>query len=175
MRLTSTVTVGLLATPFALAAPVTGPVTVTVTAQPTTVISEKVVYTVTVTASCLASTTHTTTPTSVSATTTSSALNTNPYPTSTLLGSDTQGLNDLAKATGKLYLGTAADIPGPELSDVGYMTVLNNSHEFGQLTPANYMKACCLKAGRHSILTNTAGSMSIRNRRGVSSITAVVM
>ncbi|MCJ1390275.1 hypothetical protein MMC18_003133 [Xylographa bjoerkii] len=146
MRLHSTVAAGLLAAPLALAAPVTAPgtVTVTVTAQPTTVISEKIVYTVTVTGSCLAPTTHTTStttsPTSVSATTTSSALNTDPYPTSTLLGSDTQGLNDLAKATGKLYLGTAADIPGPELSDVGYMTLLNNTHEFGQLTPANYMK-----------------------------------
>ena len=147
MRLTSTVAAGLLAAPLAFAAPVTAPatVTVTVTAQPTTVISEKVVYTVTVTGSCLAPTTQAPSPTTVSGTTTSSVINTNPYPTSTLLGSDTQGLNDLAKATGKLYLGTAADIPGPELSDVGYMTLLNNSHEFGQLTPANYMKVCCLQ------------------------------
>ena len=149
MRSLSPVVAALLAAPLSLAAPASAPatVTVTVTVVPTTVISEKFVYTVTVPGSCptptsYTTTTATTTPTtSVSATTTS--LNTDPYPTSTLLGSDTQGLNDLAKATGKVYFGTAADIPGPELSDVGYMTVLNNTHEFGQLTPANYMKVSC--------------------------------
>ncbi|MCJ1258333.1 hypothetical protein MMC24_006166 [Lignoscripta atroalba] len=50
------------------------------------------------------------------------------------------GLNDYAKAAGLLYFGTAAEVPGPELNDVPYMTALNNSHEFGQLTATNYMK-----------------------------------
>jgi endo-1,4-beta-xylanase len=49
-------------------------------------------------------------------------------------------LNHLAQDHHKIWFGTAADIPGPEQDDVGYMTVLNDTKIFGQLTPANYMK-----------------------------------
>jgi len=49
-------------------------------------------------------------------------------------------LNDLAHTKGKLWFGTAADIPGPEQSDVEYMTILNDTNIFGEITPANYMK-----------------------------------
>ncbi|KAL9109760.1 MAG: hypothetical protein Q9227_005629 [Pyrenula ochraceoflavens] len=57
----------------------------------------------------------------------------------------TEELNDLAKGIGKLYFGTATDIPpvddqGAELYDNGYMTILNDTHMFGQRTPANIMK-----------------------------------
>ncbi|MCJ1408805.1 hypothetical protein MMC19_002881 [Ptychographa xylographoides] len=97
--------------------------------------------TTTTSSSSSAGSTGTTTAAPITTTTTTSAVNTNP--TSTLLASDTQaghGLNAYAKATGKVYLGTAADVPGPEQQDAGYMAVLNNVAEFGQLTPANYMK-----------------------------------
>lgn len=49
-------------------------------------------------------------------------------------------LNKLAQDAGKLWFGTAADIPGPEQSDIEYMTVLNDTKVFGEITPANYMK-----------------------------------
>jgi endo-1,4-beta-xylanase len=49
-------------------------------------------------------------------------------------------LNHLAQKEGKLWFGTAADIPGPEQSDVNYMTILNDTKIFGEITPANYMK-----------------------------------
>lgn len=60
------------------------------------------------------------------------------------------GLNDAAKAAGKLWFGTAADIPGTgEESDKYYMREFNNTHDFGEATPANIMKV------RHTI-TSTA-------------------
>jgi len=50
-------------------------------------------------------------------------------------------LNDLAVAAGKLWFGTAADIPGTgEASDPDYQKVLNNTKIFGEITPANGMK-----------------------------------
>jgi hypothetical protein len=49
-------------------------------------------------------------------------------------------LNSLAQKAGKLWFGTAADIPGPEQSDVNYMKILNDTKIFGEITPANYMK-----------------------------------
>ncbi|KAK3079936.1 hypothetical protein LTS18_003549 [Coniosporium uncinatum] len=50
-------------------------------------------------------------------------------------------LNDYAKKAGLLYFGTAADIPSSdENTDVAYQRILNNTHEFGQVTPANAMK-----------------------------------
>lgn len=48
------------------------------------------------------------------------------------------GLNTAAKAVGLKYFGTATD--NPELSDTAYETELNNTQDFGQLTPANSMK-----------------------------------
>lgn len=51
-------------------------------------------------------------------------------------------LNELAQQHGKLWFGTAADIPGTnETSDAGYMAIVTNEKIFGELTPANMMKA----------------------------------
>lgn len=55
--------------------------------------------------------------------------------------SSIQGLNDAAKAAGKLYMGTATD--NSELTDTAYTAILDNIHQFGQLTPANSMKWVC--------------------------------
>ncbi|KAL9049299.1 MAG: hypothetical protein Q9162_007292 [Coniocarpon cinnabarinum] len=51
-------------------------------------------------------------------------------------------LDDLIKAKGKVYFGTASDFYGTtaEASDAAYQKVLNNSGLFGQQTPANAMK-----------------------------------
>ena len=50
-------------------------------------------------------------------------------------------LNDLAQSHGKLWFGTAVDIPGSgEDNNTEYQTILNDTNIFGQLTPANYMK-----------------------------------
>ena len=50
-------------------------------------------------------------------------------------------LNDLAQAAGKLYFGSATDQPGTgEDTNILYQEILNNTHIFGQVTPANYMK-----------------------------------
>ncbi|KAI0636064.1 endo-1,4-beta-xylanase C precursor [Trametes polyzona] len=48
------------------------------------------------------------------------------------------GLNKLAKAAGKTYFGTATD--NNELTDKAYTAILDNTSEFGQITPANSMK-----------------------------------
>ncbi len=47
-------------------------------------------------------------------------------------------LNQLAKAAGKLYFGSATD--NGELSDSAYVAVLKDSNEFGQITPGNTQK-----------------------------------
>jgi endo-1,4-beta-xylanase len=47
-------------------------------------------------------------------------------------------LNQLAKKAGKLYFGTATD--NGELSNTTYRKILDNTNEFGQLTPSNGMK-----------------------------------
>ncbi|KAF8554599.1 glycoside hydrolase family 10 protein [Imleria badia] len=47
-------------------------------------------------------------------------------------------LNIAAKAARKLYFGSATD--NPELTDVAYVSILNNTAMFGQLTPGNSMK-----------------------------------
>lgn len=65
-------------------------------------------------------------------------------PTTTTPGSGpapTSGLNDAAKAIGKLYFGSATD--NPELSDTAYVAILDDIHQFGQITPANSMKWVC--------------------------------
>lgn len=50
-------------------------------------------------------------------------------------------MNDLAKEAGKLWFGTAADIPGTaETTDPDYLAVFTNPHNFGEATPANTMK-----------------------------------
>ncbi|CAN8106514.1 unnamed protein product [Discula destructiva] len=51
------------------------------------------------------------------------------------------GLNDAAKDAGKLWFGTAADIPHTRaFNDPYYMAQFHNTHDFGQATPANIMK-----------------------------------
>lgn len=74
--------------------------------------------------------------------TTTSTTPTNTNPTTTLLATATGkfGLNDAAKQIGKLWFGTAADIPGPETSDKYYMKEFNNTNDWGCTTPANIMK-----------------------------------
>jgi endo-1,4-beta-xylanase len=50
-------------------------------------------------------------------------------------------LNDLAQAAGKLWFGTATDQPGTgEDTNILYQEILNDTHIFGQITPANMMK-----------------------------------
>jgi len=65
--------------------------------------------------------------------------------TTTLLAtatSKTSGLNDAAKTAGKLWFGTAVDIPGTgEAQDQYYMREFQSPHDFGEATPANIMKA----------------------------------
>lgn len=65
-----------------------------------------------------------------------------PAPSTTLTATATgKGLNDYAKAVGKLYMGTAADIPGtPETTDPYYLAEFNNAADWGGATPANAMK-----------------------------------
>lgn len=62
-------------------------------------------------------------------------------PPASVAKSANYGLNDAAKAAGKLWFGTAADIPGTgEADDPYYMAEFNNTHDFGGATPANIMK-----------------------------------
>lgn len=49
------------------------------------------------------------------------------------------GLNDAAKARGKLYFGTATE-PSKYLQDAAYYRQLNNTHDFGQLVAEGSMK-----------------------------------
>ena len=79
-------------------------------------------------------------PSATSATTTST--NTNPTVTYKATATATNtGLNDAAKAAGKLWFGTAADIPGTgEAQDPYYLAEFDNVHDFGEATPANIMK-----------------------------------
>ncbi|KAJ4396708.1 hypothetical protein N0V93_000929 [Gnomoniopsis smithogilvyi] len=82
--------------------------------------------------------------TNSSATTTASTL-TSENPTGTTLiataTATSSGLNDAAKAIGKLWFGTAADIPQTgEITDPYYLAQFNNTHDFGEATPANIMK-----------------------------------
>ncbi|CAK4034090.1 glycoside hydrolase family 10 [Lecanosticta acicola] len=76
--------------------------------------------------------------------TSASSLATNTNPTTTLFATATgraSGLNAAAKKSGKLWFGTAADIPGTnEINDPYYMKEFNNSRVFGEATPANAMK-----------------------------------
>ena len=54
-------------------------------------------------------------------------------------------LNVLAKQQHKLWFGTAADIPqtneNVEQTDAAYLSILTNPNIFGEMTPANIMKA----------------------------------
>ncbi|KAK5116132.1 hypothetical protein LTR62_008458 [Meristemomyces frigidus] len=75
----------------------------------------------------------------VATTTTTSASNT--VPTTTLLATATgHPLDVAAKAAGKLWFGTAADIPGTGEAQDPYWAAEFNSTDFGEATPANIMK-----------------------------------
>lgn len=73
--------------------------------------------------------------------TTSSLVDENPTGT-TLVATATAtnyGLNDAAKAAGKLWFGTAADIPQTgEIDDPYYMAQFNNTNDFGEATPGEF-------------------------------------
>ncbi|EMC93939.1 glycoside hydrolase family 10 protein [Baudoinia panamericana UAMH 10762] len=72
----------------------------------------------------------------------SSGSNTNPTVTLTATQTNTRtGLNAAATSIGKLWFGTAADIPGTgEAADYYYTQEFNNTLDFGEATPANIMK-----------------------------------
>lgn len=58
-------------------------------------------------------------------------------------------LNDLAQGNGKLWFGTAADIPGTgEQTDKDYLRILTNPKNFGEITPANMMKVSVVLKGK---------------------------
>ena len=60
------------------------------------------------------------------------------------------GLNEAAQKIGKLWFGTAADLPGTtEDTDKYYMKEFNNTLDFGEATPANTMKFEQTQPGRH--------------------------
>lgn len=69
-------------------------------------------------------------------------------------------LNNLAQAAGKLWFGTAADVPGPEQQDQEYMTILNDTRIFGQITPANYMKWMYTEPERNNF-SYTGGDVAV--------------
>lgn len=59
-------------------------------------------------------------------------------PAAGLVSSVVGQLNTLAKAKGLLYFGSATD--NPELTDTQYTAILDNTANFGQITPGNSMK-----------------------------------
>lgn len=96
------------------------------------------------------SSTHTSTHTSsvatsssvtVKTTTTSSSSTATQSTTLLATATGSKGLDDYARKAGKLYFGTAADIPGTnETTDKYYRAELANRDDWGQVTPANAMK-----------------------------------
>lgn len=77
-----------------------------------------------------------------SATTTGTSLTSENPTGTTLIATATAtnyGLDDAAKAIGKLWFGTAADIPQTgEITDPYYMAQFNNTHDFGEATPGTF-------------------------------------
>jgi endo-1,4-beta-xylanase len=63
-----------------------------------------------------------------------------PRDTSDTAATRRNGLDAAAKAAGKLWFGTAANIPGIEENDQYYMQELANWPDFGAVTPANAQK-----------------------------------
>lgn len=56
----------------------------------------------------------------------------------TTYSTNAAGLHSAAVARGLEYLGTATD--DPDLQDSAYMKQLNNTDDFGQITPGNSLK-----------------------------------
>jgi hypothetical protein len=79
-------------------------------------------------------------------------------------------LNEIAQSKGKLWFGISTEIPGSEQLDQEYMTILNDTKIFGQLTPANYMKVrCCLQSAHQKSQTEYPGSKYSRSPKKTSS------
>jgi endo-1,4-beta-xylanase len=57
-------------------------------------------------------------------------------------------LNTLAKAKGMKYFGSATD--NGELSNSAYVSILSNTADFGQITPANSMKWDSIEPSQNS-------------------------
>ncbi|KAF2200062.1 glycoside hydrolase [Delitschia confertaspora ATCC 74209] len=75
----------------------------------------------------------------------------------------TRGLDDLAKRAGLLYFGTAIDNPfsSPKAVDPKYQEIARNSHEFGQVTPANGQKWMYIEPERN-VFNYTYGDAIIK-------------
>lgn len=156
MSVRSLLALGLLSVPSVIAAPnwsVSTKVETVTKTKTETSWGYKTITAFSTVASCSDTSSYTSASTSASATTTSGSsaanstaststvTNTSGSTTITATATGTKGLNDYAKADGKLYFGTAADIPGTnETTDKYYLAELDNTHDFGQLTPANAMK-----------------------------------
>ncbi len=70
-------------------------------------------------------------------------------------------LNDLAVAAGKLWFGSATDQPGTgEDTNILYQTILNDTHIFGQITPANAMKFV-LTEPEQNVFNYTGGDIDV--------------
>lgn len=69
-------------------------------------------------------------------------------------------LNNIAQNAGKLWFGTAADVPGPEQQNLEYMTILNDTRIFGEITPANYMKWLYTEPERN-VFDYTGGDVAV--------------
>lgn len=71
------------------------------------------------------------------------------YPASKLYQRQSEsGLNSAAVAAGKLYFGTALE--HGSMTNTEYMTILNNTADFGQLVPANAMKWDTIESSQDS-------------------------
>ena len=119
------------------------------------------------------SSTHTSTHTSsvatsssvtVKTTTTSSSSTATQSTTLLATATGSKGLNDYARKAGKLYIGTAVDIPGTnETTDKYYRAELANRNDWGQVTPANAMKVrtvLLVLGRRRKILTGCISGFS---------------
>jgi endo-1,4-beta-xylanase len=70
-------------------------------------------------------------------------------------------LNDLAKAAGKLYFGSATDQPGTiEDDSYLYQEILNETRIFGQVTPANGMKFFATEP-ENNVFNYTMGDVAV--------------
>ncbi|KAI0046469.1 glycoside hydrolase family 10 protein [Auriscalpium vulgare] len=67
-------------------------------------------------------------------------------------------LNLIARATGKLYFGTATDIP--VLNDTAYTAILNDTKQFGQITAENSMKWLLTEPSRGNFTFQAADTIA---------------
>lgn len=97
---------------------------------------------------------------------------TNTEPTTTLKATATAkspGLNDAAKAAGKLFFGTAADIPGTgEAQDPFYLKEFNNKHDFGEATPVRDLGRRRADMSQPTEICQRAFDLRITSQKGFS-------